>query len=82
MRFSLCAPFPNAHHLALPFTTPDTHLPFGAVGASGLFFAQSVRRQLGMAEAEFAQALCISLVTLPDWEPGRCGRIRRLGLFC
>jgi DNA-binding transcriptional regulator YiaG len=35
-----------------------------------------------MAEAEFAQALCISLVTLPDWEPGRCGRIRRLGLFC
>ncbi len=33
--------------------------------------AQSVRRQLGMTQAEFAQALRIPLATLRNWEQGR-----------
>ena len=33
--------------------------------------AQAVRRQLGMTQAEFAQALRIPLATLRNWEQGR-----------
>ncbi len=33
--------------------------------------ARSVRRQLGMTQAEFAEALRIPLATLRNWEQGR-----------